>query len=127
MGFQCDTLELMWKDNSPGISCILPATYAASLWFSPTLNRTVVRLEDKYGRKDCLLHNGNWAGEGEGDITQVHGCTEVGDGYSQIQRPDGNLQFGILHSAPTIDALVTHIQANLGEDPLTVTYSWDVT
>ena len=119
--------------TNAGISCIKPApggdpeTYSASLWYSPTLGRTVVRLEDKYGRSNCLLHNGNWAGEGAGEVTQVHGCTEVGQGYGQIKRPvDGNVtQFGILHSAETIDALVAHIKDQVGDQLFTVTYSWD--
>jgi len=131
--FTCDTLELQWADNQPGVSCIKPdpdggsEAYNAYLWYSPTLGRTVVRLEDKYGRTNCLLHNGNWAGEGEGDITQVHGCTELGQGYAKIQRPDGNMQFGILNSGKTVDALVSHITNNieLGASFL-VTYSWGV-
>lgn len=134
MGFTCDTLELQWADNQRGISCIKPApgdapeTYKAAIWYSPTLGRDVVRLEDKYGRKNCLLHNGNFAGMGAGEITQVHGCTEVGRGYAKIKRPvDGNVtQFGILHSQDTIDALVTHIKAKVGANPFTVTYLSEV-
>lgn len=125
-GFTCDTLELQWANNKTGISCIVPGTRKAWLWDSPTLGRTVVRIEDTDGRKDCLLHNGNWAGEGEGEVTQVHGCTELGHGYGQIKRPvDGNVtQFGIMHSAPTIDALVHHIHDTIGDAPFTVTHSW---
>lgn len=131
-GFSCQTLELQWADNQRGISCIKPApgdapeTYNATIWYSPTLERDVVRLEDKYGRFDCLLHNGTWAGERPGEITQVHGCTEVGRGYGQITRPvDGNItQFGIMHSKETIDALVAHIKEQVGDKPFTVTYSW---
>lgn len=131
-GFSCQTLELQWADNQRGISCIKPApgdspeTYNATIWYSPTLNREVVRLEDKYGRQDCLLHNGNWAGEGTGEVTQVHGCTEVGQGYGQIKRPvDGNVtQFGILHSVATLEALIAHIKEQVGDVPFTVTYSW---
>ena len=132
MGFQCDTLELQWADNQRGISCIKPApgdapeTYKASIWHSPTLGHDVVRLEDKYGRQDCLIHNGNFAGEGTGEITQVHGCTEVGRGYGQITRPaDGAVtQFGILHSVVTLEALIAHIREQVGDAPFTVTYSW---
>ena len=132
-GFTCDTLELHWADNQRGISCITPApdgtseTYNATIWHSPTLNRDVVRLEDKYGRQDCLLHNGNWAGEGPNEVTQVHGCTEVGRGYGQIKRPvDGNVtQFGIMNSVVTLEALIAHIKENADDQPFTVSYSWE--
>lgn len=125
-GFICDTLELPWADNKTGISCIVPRTRKAWLWFSPHLNREVIRLEDTDGRYDCLLHNGNWAGEGAGEVTQVHGCTEVGRGYGQIKRPvDGNVtQFGILNSVVTLEALISHIKATVGDAPFTVTHSW---
>lgn len=123
-GFTCDTLELQWADNQSGISCIMPDTYQAVLWWSPTLNRLVVRLEDKHGRKDCLIHNGNWAGEASGEITQIHGCTEVGQGYGMVQRPDGKMQFGIKGSSQTLAALITHIQENVSAIPFSVTYVW---
>ena len=116
-GFECDTLELPWHNNERGISCILPDTYAASLWFSPHMNRTVVRLEDKHGRADCLIHAGNFAGD---DFTQVHGCTEVGHGYGQIERPDGKMQFGILSSRQALEVLINQI----GPGPHQVTYEW---
>src|ERR1700684_333900 len=126
-GFSCQTLELQWADNQRGVSCIKPApgddpeTYTATIWHSPTLGRDVVRLEDKYGRVDCLLHNGNFAGEGKGEVTQVHGCTEVGRGYGQITQPVDKAvtQFGILHSVATIDALVAHIKEQVGDQPFT--------
>ena len=132
MGFICDTLELQWADNRRGVSCIKPApgeapeTYSAVIWYSPTFKRDVVRLEDKHGRFDCLLHNGNFASMVPGEITQIHGCTEIGRGYGQIKRPhDGEVtQFGILHSVATLEALIAHIKEQVGDTPFTVTYSW---
>lgn len=129
-GFTCDTLELQWNDNERGTSCIKPApndepeTYTASIWHSDNLGRDVVRLENKYGRFDCLLHNATWAGEATGETTQIHGCTAVGKGYAKVTRPDGVAQFGILHSKNTIDALVAHIKEQVGDAQFTVTYSW---
>lgn len=131
-GFTCDTLELQWADNQRGISCIKPApgdqpeTYNATIWYSPTLQRDVVRLEDKYGRHDCLLHNGNFASMVPGEITNIHGCTETGRGYGQIKKPHGGevTQFGILHSIATLEALIAHIREQVGDQPFTVTYNW---
>ena len=128
-GFQCCTLELPWENNKSGVSCIITDDYDASIWFSPHLNREVLRLEDKHGRKDCLVHNGNFAGEGDGDVTQVHGCTEVGAGYGLVQRADGKTQFGITASITTLTKLINHVHDNTirpdgGYDPVVVTYSW---
>jgi hypothetical protein len=130
-GFECDTLELPWENNKSGISCIIPDTYAAKIWFSPHLNRNVIRLEDKHERQDCLLHNANFAGEASGDITQVHGCTAVGRGYGDILKPDNSgTQWGIKISGYTIDALVEHIIETVGKEAafeygaFTVSYSW---
>lgn len=120
-GFICDTLELPWRNNLNGVSCILPDSYSCVPWYSPTLKRTVVRIEDKHGRKDCLCHNGNFAGDvNAGLTTQVHGCTEVGRGYGNILRPDKVLQYGILKSGDTLSALTQH----LGEGTHTITYAW---
>lgn len=129
-GFACDTLELPWENNKRGISCIFPGDYIGWIWQSPTMGRPVVRLEDKNGRKDCLIHNGNFAGDqtidenndGQADFfTQVHGCTEVGMGYGLVNRPDGaGKQMGILSSKDTLTRLIAH----LGEGTHLFTYKW---
>jgi hypothetical protein len=111
-GFRCDTLELPWQHNRSGVSCINADTYKGRIWFSPHLNRNVVRLEDKHGRKDCLIHNGNFAGDvTQGYETQVHGCTEVGHGYAEIARPDGKLQHGISNSVSALATLIDRLGA----------------
>lgn len=130
-GFACDTLELPWEDNQRGISCINADSYNAWPWQSPSMGRTVIRLEDKNGRKDCLIHNGNFAGDqtidedhdGKPDkFTQIHGCIEVGQGYGNIPRPDGEgRQFGVLSSKDTLARLVAH----MGPGPHTVIIQWD--
>ena len=144
--WQCDTLELGWHGNKKGISCTKADTYKGWLWYSPTMKRWVVRLEDKHGRGDCLLHNGNFAGdESLGLQTQVHGCTLIGRGYADIEMKnhgagythldvlDGT-QFGISASRITLDELIRQ----LGGDPTLpptekqpegtdclVTYTWE--
>ncbi len=130
LGFSCDTLELPWLDNQRGISCIISGTYEGWIWQSPTMGRAVIRLEDKHGRRDVLIHNGNFAGDqtidedrdGEPDkFTQIHGCTEVGMGYGIINRPDGKgSQWGVLSSKPTLAKLVAH----LGPGKHQFTYLW---
>lgn len=130
-GFSCDTLELPWEDNKRGISCIKAGIYKGWLWESPTMHRTVVRLEDKNGRKDCLLHNANFAGDQTIDVdydgvpdefTQIHGCTAVGMGYGLVSRPDTKaMQMGILSSKDTLARLVAH----LGPGTHEFEYAWE--
>ena len=124
-GFTCDTLELEWQNNLPNVSCILADTYSAFLWFSPHLQQQVVRLQDKHGRANCLMHNANFAGEGTDEIKQIEGCTALGDGYGDIMKPDNSgTQWGILKSEATLKALVAHINAAIGANPFNVTYVW---
>jgi len=129
-GFACDTLELPWKDNLRGQSCIIADTYVGWIWQSPSMGRAVIRLEDKHGRQDCLIHNGNFAGDVMADVdgdgqagdltTQVHGCTLVGMGYGMIRRADGELQWGVLSSKDTLARLIQH----MGPGIHSFTYVW---
>ena len=124
-GFSCDSLELQWANNKTGVSCILPDTYNATLWNSPSLGRMVVRLEDKHGRFNCLMHNMNFAGEAAGEETQVHGCTGVGAWFGRLRNNTGNMQLAILNSVATLSNLVEHIVSQVGESgTFTVTYLW---
>jgi hypothetical protein len=58
----CATLELPCQDNTPGISCIIDDSYNATIWHSDHLDCDLLRLQDKHGRQDCLIHCGNFAG-----------------------------------------------------------------
>lgn len=126
-GFYCDTLEPPWHDNERGRSCTKADTYRGKAWYSPTLKRVVIRYEDKHGRKDCLVHNANFAAAGEEDIdgdgipevTQIHGCTAVGSGYGEIKRKDGKMQWGILASVKALERLIDALKCPL-EDAETV-------
>jgi hypothetical protein len=65
------------------------------------MKRLVVHFVERDGRLDCEIHAANFAadavdqdGDGVPEVTQVHGCTEVGDGYGDILRKDGKTQWG---------------------------------
>lgn len=145
--WQCYTLELGWFNNQTGKSCILTDSYFAKLCPSEKLgspgheivtredgttfdmNHMIYRLEDKHGRKDCLIHNGNFAGDTSIDanhdgvsdfITQIHGCTEVGSHYGEVQRKDGQMQWGIQASVATLEDLIRRAKGR----NLVITYSW---
>ncbi len=140
-GFACDCLELKWHNNRTGLSCINADVYDAVLWESPhlgcnqdimvdlydgsgTINirHYVYRLADKNGRKDCLIHNGAFAGEVQlGEETHVKGCTIVGRGYAVAKRDDGGgMQMAILMSRPVLAELIQHTKG----EPLRLTYQW---
>lgn len=138
-GFECETLELPWKNNRTGESCTLADVFRASLWRSPKLGspfrkmvpgidgekfdlyHMVYRFEDAHGRKDCLIHNANFAGNvGVGEETQIHGCTAVGSGYGFLKNHAGVMQRAILGSVLTLERLII---AAAGED-LEITYRW---
>lgn len=121
-GFSCDTLELAWHNNERGRSCTAAGVDRGKVWYSPTLKRLVIRFAPRNGRQDCLVHNGNWAadeedldGDGVPEVTQVHGCTEVGHGYGEVQRPDKRMQWGILHSGATLAGLIDSLRCPIDE------------
>jgi hypothetical protein len=133
-GFECDTLELPWHNNERGRSCTMADTYFGRVYVSPRLGRPVIRFQDKNGREDCEIHNGNFAadtvdldGDGTPEQTQVHGCTEVGHGYGMIQRKDGRLQWGLMNSTQALVALILSLTDEFQKDgyhDVIITYKW---
>lgn len=119
--FTCDTLELPWQNNAPGVSCIMNDRYRATIWHSDHLDCDVLRLEDKHGRRNCLIHCGNFAGDvSEGMETQVHGCTLVGRRYGALVNDDGGAQLAILDSRVTLTRLIAFV----GSGDHIVDYQW---
>lgn len=119
--FTCNTLELPWQDNTPGVSCIIDDSYGATIWHSDHLDCDVLRLEDKHGRQNCLIHCGNFAGDvSQGMETQVHGCTLVGSRYGSLANDDGDTQLAILNSRVTLARLIAFV----GSGEHTVSYQW---
>jgi hypothetical protein len=83
--------------------------------------RDVLRLEDKHGRRDCLVHTGNWAGDSlKGFHTQIHGCTLVGSSFGSLAPEGKKEQFAILRSVATLKQLL----AAIGVGPHSVQYEW---
>lgn len=87
-GFSCKTLELPWRDNQRGISCIPSGEYI-----------TTIRQSNKFGKKYwvtnvqdrtwILIHSGNVAGDvSKGYRTHVQGCILLGEklGFLYNQR-----------------------------------------
>jgi hypothetical protein len=71
--YVCDTLELPWKNNQKGISCIPEGTYKLSPFHSIT-NGECVYVEDVPDRAGIEMHAANFA-------RQLKGCIAVGIKY----------------------------------------------
>lgn len=84
-GFKCDTLELAWKNNDTGVSCIPEGTYEVvprnSAKYGNHLHITGVQ-----GRSLILIHWGNYAGSKNPrtGTPDIRGCVLVGNGYADI-------------------------------------------
>ena len=96
-------------------------SYKSTIGHSDHLDCDVLRLEDKHGRKDCLIHCGNFAGDvSQGLKTQVHGCTLVGSSYGTLTNDEGHAQTAILNSRTTLKRLIEFV----GRGEHLVEYRW---
>jgi hypothetical protein len=93
--FECDTLELAWKDNKQGVSCIPAGTYEVKTTFSNKYSRNMYQVMDVAGRGGIRIHSGNYR-------TDIEGCILVGCGYSDINH-DGDAD--ILLSVSTLNKM----------------------
>lgn len=75
----CYTLELPWKDNKKGISCIPAGVYKCAYVNSPRFGQAL-KVFDVPNRKYILFHVGNF-------LKDTHGCILLGSEIS----PGGDL------------------------------------
>ncbi len=72
------TVELPWKDNNRGVSCIPFGKYNCEIVQSPHFGE-VYQVKDVQGRSHILLHSGNWGGDKtKGLRTDTDGCIILG-------------------------------------------------
>jgi len=78
-GFACLTLELPWRENRNGISCIPAGRYLARWTRSPRLRKFTYEITGAPGRAGIRLHAGNLAGDtGLGMVSHSLGCPLLG-------------------------------------------------
>lgn len=120
-GFQCYSLELPWRDNKVGLSCIFPGPndpeyIVQGLWLPSVKHGHCYHLQNVLGRTDVEIHAANWAGDASRGLKcQLLGCLAPG-------RAIGDLvgQKAILSSKDALDGLVV----DLAMEPFMLTISW---
>lgn len=95
--FECKSLELPWKNNNRGVSCIPEGKYTV-IKEGPTPRRPYIyfRVLDVPGRSGILWHPGTYT-------SHIKGCTLPGEKLLDINE-DGVLD--ILNTARTLKKLV---------------------
>jgi len=68
--FNCDTLELPWKENQTNVSCIPTGTYKVKKRYSKKF-KNHLHITEVTGRTHILIHSGNY-------FTDILGCVLVG-------------------------------------------------
>jgi len=102
----CKTLELPWRDNQHGISCIPPGSYTAKRRFSAKHGYALFGIEGVPDRSDIEIHVGNFPKDSLG-------CVLVGSTLN-LSPPM------VTHSVETFRALMAHYEG-VDEMPLEVT------
>jgi len=102
----CKTIELPWKDNQHGISCIPAGHYTAKRRFSPKHGYDLFGIENVPDRSDIEIHIGNFPKDSLG-------CVLVG-ATTALNPPM------VTHSTETFRAFMKHFDG-VDEFPLTVT------
>jgi hypothetical protein len=68
----CETLELPWRNNERGVSCIKEGTYECKLLFSQSRKMRLYWLQRVPGREAVQIHIGNFPKD-------IRGCILVGE------------------------------------------------
>jgi hypothetical protein len=96
-GVFCNTLELPWRENRVGRSCIPCGEYDVVVRRSPRFG-DVYHVQHVPGRSWILTHSGNLAGDvDKGYLSHVEGCILLGKNFGTIAG-----QLAILVSRPAV-------------------------
>ena len=82
-------LELPWKDNMPGLSCIAIGMYNAVVTMSPHLGMDTYELQSVPARSDIRIHIGNFGGDVSlGLRSDILGCILLGTSTGILTQKD---------------------------------------
>ncbi|MGB8705533.1 MAG: DUF5675 family protein [Gillisia sp.] len=93
--YNCNTLELSWKDNQKRISCIPEGEYQVQKRFSKKF-KSHFHITNVEGRSYILIHPGNF-------YTQIMGCILVGSDLKEI---NGDGRLDVVNSRETMADLL---------------------
>lgn len=115
-------LELPWRNNATGLSCIPAGLYTARAVLSPHLGRVVYRFDNVPGRDAVEMHPANWAGDVTlGWHSDLKGCCAPGEKRAVLVPPDtGKPQQAIVSSAKALDEILAITQGQ----PLEIEFVW---
>jgi hypothetical protein len=120
-------IELPWRDNAAGISCVTEGLYIAKPFDSPHFKRMVYRLQNIPEREDVEMHPANWAGDKAlGYYCQLRGCMAPGTARGSLMTPPANgepgmMQKAVLNSGIALDEI---FKATGGED-IEIEIAWE--
>lgn len=101
------SLELPWKENQKGISCIPAGIYTVKLRKSPKFG-LVYHIQNVPNRSYVLIHSGNYAGDTtKGYKSHVEGCILLGKRVGILDK-----QKAVLLSKPAIREFMDSLQGN---------------
>lgn len=80
------TIELPWRDNARGKSCVPVGEYVCEWAHSPRFGCMRYRLADVPGRDGIVIHPANWAaGKETGLRSELDGCIALGRDIMEIE------------------------------------------
>lgn len=103
--FFCYTVEQLWKDNLPEVSCIPEGTYQLKLRFSPIVQKSSdgefsegYEITNVPGRKYVMVHAAN-------TFDQLKACLACGDSLGFV-----NNKWAVLNSKTTFKKLMHKLE-----------------
>lgn len=121
--YNCRTLELPWRGNSAGKSCVPAGRYlfrkrtdspAHGVVYEEWDDPSTTKREDVEGRSCVQIHAANLAGDAEkGYVAQLLGCIAPGKGVGVFNggvKPAGKLdQMGVTESGAALAGLIKEL------------------
>lgn len=93
--YNCNTLELTWKNNNTRVSCIPEGEYTIQKRWSPKF-KYHFHITEVEGRSFILIHSGNYH-------SQILGCVLVG---SDLEDINGDGRLDVVNSKDTLADLL---------------------
>lgn len=107
VNWSCYDMELPWRENARGLSCIKTGDYFCELYSSKKFGKVYI-VTNVEGRSGILTHWGNWAGDRlKGFITNSLGCILLG--YRPVIMKN---QLAVTNSRSTFDQFMRVMAGN---------------